>query len=57
LLSNSGSRIRHHKVQRLPVYVEDVNQFGENINTTKNITKILLDDNKELHLEVNTYET
>jgi hypothetical protein len=43
----------HH----LLVYADDVNLLGENINITKKSAEALLDDSKEIGLEINSDNT
>jgi hypothetical protein len=42
---------------QLLVYVDDVNLLGDNIDTIKRNTQILIDASKEVGLKVNTEKT
>jgi hypothetical protein len=42
---------------QLLVYADDVNVLGDNIDTTKKNTRTLIDDSKEIGLEVNAEKT
>jgi hypothetical protein len=44
-------------IHQLQVYGDDVNLLGKNINTTKKITKALLDANKKVGLEISAEKT
>jgi hypothetical protein len=50
-------RLKLSGAHNLLFYVDDVNLFGDNSDTTKKNTDALTDANKEVNMEVNTEQT
>jgi hypothetical protein len=47
----------YNRTHQLLAYADDVNLLGDNVDTIKKNTEILIDATKEVGLEINVYKT